>query len=156
MERRAKVEKILSLTEYEKGLYGGGRSPSQGQMLITGPGPHPERRIGFCVQIRKNCGQFGSDMIFLRHPDGSLVTHENQAFFPMTEEQEVLARTIFTDLPEDEDYSRGYSCCDKVHAVGFLIAHSESKPMPNTPFNIVVESRDPDGEAHKTFISHTG
>ncbi|CAM3961697.1 hypothetical protein [Serratia silvae] len=38
----------------------------------------------------------------IRHPDGALITHENQCYIGMTEEQERLARSIFTDLPEDE------------------------------------------------------
>jgi hypothetical protein len=136
------IEAVLALTDYKKGMYGDGRHPSQGQMVITGPqmGATREKRIGFCVQIRKNCGQFGSDMVFLRHPDESLTTHENQSYFAMTAEQESLARTLFTHLPEDEDYSEGYRCCDKVTEIGFLIDHSKSKPMPNTPFNLTIES----------------
>ena len=79
------VQQILALTDYSLGL-NFGRHPSQGQFVVTGPqmGGGAERRIGFCVQIRKQRGQFGSDMVFLRHPDGGLVTHENQSYFAMT------------------------------------------------------------------------
>lgn len=156
--RHEVVEQVLALTDYAKGMYGGERHPAQGQMVITGPnmGQHAEKRIGFCVQVRKNCGQFGSDMVFLRHPDESLTTHENQAYFAMTEIQENLARTIFTHLPENEDYSEGYRCCDKVHEIGFLIDHSASTPLPNTPFNLTIESRNPYGGASKTLIAHIG
>jgi hypothetical protein len=152
MERSEVVKQVLALTDYAKGMYGN-RHPAQGQMVVTGPqmGGSAEKRIGYCVQIRKNCGQFGSDMVFLRHPDGSLTTHENQAYFTMTEDQEKLARTLFSELPEGEDYSEGYRCCNKVHELGFLIDYSESTPMPNTPFNLTIS----DGVS-KTLISHIG
>jgi hypothetical protein len=69
------VQAILALTDYTLSL-NFGRSPTQGQFVITGAqaGGPLERRIGFCVQIRKKCGQFGSDLLFLRHPSGELVT----------------------------------------------------------------------------------
>ena len=144
---------VIGMTDYSKGLFGGERLPTQGQMVVTGPNNLTvEKRLGFCVQVRKGCGQFGSDMVFLRHPDGSLTTHENQAYFPMSEEQEALARTVFTDLPEDEDYTHGYLCCAKVHEVGFLIENSKSQPTPNTPFSLTVESSNGD----RTLIRHIG
>jgi len=67
-------------------------------------------------------------MVFLRHPDERLTTHENQCYIAMTEEQEHLARQLFSQLPEAEDYSHGYRCCDKIHEVGFLIETSTSQP----------------------------
>jgi hypothetical protein len=151
-ERSEIVKQVLALTDYTKGMYGD-RHPAQGQMVVTGQqvGGSTEGRIGYCVQIRKNCGQFGSDMVFLRRPDGGLTTHENQGYYPMTDEQEKLARSLFAELPEDEDYSEGYLCCGKVHELGFLIDHSKSTPTPNTPFNLTVS----DGTS-KTLITHIG
>lgn len=114
---------------------------TQGCMVVTGAqvGTRDrERLLGYCVQIRKGRGQFGSDMVFLRHTDGSLVTHENQSFFLMTEEQELLAKPLFRELPEDEDYSHGYNCCNKVREVGFVIENSASVPTPDTSFAITV------------------
>jgi hypothetical protein len=66
------------------------------------------------------------------------VTHENQGFFLMTAEQELLARPLFEELKEDEDYSHGYLCCDKVQEVGFVVENSASVPSPDTPFAITV------------------
>ena len=129
-ERAALVERVLSLTDFSL-LVRSGSSLKQGQFLVTGPQvgeKHPEKRIGFCIQVRLRCGQFGSDMVFLRHPDESLTTHENQCYIAMTDEQEQLARQLFSHLPEDQDYSQGYRCCDKVHEVGFLIEDSASQP----------------------------
>jgi hypothetical protein len=147
------VAAVLEMTDYSKELFGGARLPTQGQMVVTGlHNLSIEKRLGFCVQIRRGCGQFGSDMVFLRHPDGSLTTHENQAYFPMSEKQETLARTLFSDLPEEEDYTHGYSCCAKVHEVGFLIENSKSQPTPNTPFSLTVKSSNGD----RTLIQHIG
>ena len=115
---------------------------SQGCMVVTGMQVgrrEPERQLGFCVQIRKARGQFGSDMVFLRHTDGALVTHENQSFFLMTEEQEALARPLFQELPEEEDYSHGYSCCNNVREVGFVVENSASVPTPDTSFAITIK-----------------
>ena len=36
-----------------------------------------EQRTGLLVQVRKDCGQFGSDIYFIRRRDGSLATFEN-------------------------------------------------------------------------------
>lgn len=145
------VAQVLSMIDHSKGLFGE-RRPTQGQMVVTGIQMRgsPENRIGFCVQIRKNRGQFGSDMVFLRHPNEALTTHENQCYFAMTQEQEALARTLFTHLPQDEDYSHGYKCYDKVHEKGFLIENSASQPMPNTPFIVTVQGGD--GGCERTMV----
>lgn len=103
----------------------------------------PVMRLGYCVQIRKGRGQFGSDMVFLRHPNGNLSTHENQSYVAMTEEQEALAKTIFDVLPEDEAMEDGsdpeYRDCDKIGETGFLILDSKSEPIPNSPFTVTVK-----------------
>jgi len=143
-ERAELVARILEMCDSNRfvaGLAGSRLQLTQGCMVVTGlpAGPrNAERRLGFCVQIRRKRGQFGSDMVFLRHPDGDLVTHENQCFYLMTPEQEALARPLFTDLPEDEDFGHGYSCCNKVREVGFIIENSASEPMPNTAFGITI------------------
>lgn len=144
------VAQILSLTDYNLSFtFSDPRHPAQGQFVITGPQitSNVENRIGFCVQIRRNRGQFGSDMVFLRHPCGGLTTHENQSYFGMTPEQELLARSLFEaeDLPENEDYSHGYLCCGKVHETGFIVDDSASQPTPDTPFTITVRRDAPRG-----------
>lgn len=137
---------ILDLSVF--GSIGPLRHPGQGQFVTTGlqgGGSPPSKHLGFCVQVRKGIGQFGSNMVFLRHPDGSLTTHENQSYHPLSELQEKLARTIFTDLPEHEDYSEGYTSCDKVHEIGFVVENSASQPSPVTPTYLTVT--DADGSA---------
>lgn len=143
--RAARVARIISTCDPDRFVSGlsetSMRTMTQGCMVVTGlqaDRRDPERQIGFCVQIRRKRGQFGSDMVFLRHTDGSLVTHENQGFFLMTAEQETLARPLFVELPEQEDYSHGYSCCNKVREVGFVIENSASVPTPDASFAIAM------------------
>lgn len=157
--RSTLVAQILGMVDYKKSCRISGQSfgfPLQGQMVITGPqlSQDQEKRMGFCVQVRKGCGQFGSDMVFLRHPDGSLTTHENQAYFGMTDRQIELARPLFDSLPEDEDYTQGYTCCDKIHEVGFLIGDSKSRPSRNASFTLTVDSTDESGNPSKQIFTH--
>lgn len=125
----------------------------QGQIVSTGfilPN-NPLSRVGYVTQVRKGVGQFGSDLVFLRLANGRLMTHENQGFFCLNEEQEALARSVFEDLPEDEDYSHGYTCVNKVHEIGFFIENSESTPTPITG-NMSITVKHGDKTEHISFI----
>lgn len=134
----------------DKRLYGmasTGIEMQQGQFVIAcmmRPND-PEMRVGHIVQIRKRCGQFGSDKVFMRLHDGRLIAHENQGFWSMTDEQVQLTRAVFEPqhLPDVEDYSQGYLCCDKVHEVGFIVLDSKSPPSPDVhPMNMTIERAD--------------
>jgi len=46
-----------------------------------------DKRIGRLVQIRKGVGAFGSDLLFLRMHDGSLMSFENVALRPADDKQ---------------------------------------------------------------------
>lgn len=132
------LARIVELNDFNR-MITHDRTPSQGQFVVTGPnfqGDHA--RVGYCVQIRKCVGQFGSDMVFLRHANGSLTVHENNCYCAMDSEQEELARAAFEVLPEDEEYELGYSDCAKVHEVGFLIEASQSRGTPDAPFAIAI------------------
>lgn len=66
------LEKIVKLADYQR-MISHSNNPGQGQFVVTGPNfLGDSARIGYCVQVRKRVGQFGSDMVFLRHADGSL------------------------------------------------------------------------------------
>lgn len=94
-------------------------SPEPGVYVITGMqagnmrgqlGWH--RYIGYVVQLRKKAGAFGSDMVLLRHPDGSLICHENQSFCLMNEYWLEQAKSLFPKgmTPEEyEDYTEAYT-----------------------------------------------
>ncbi|HEI8868333.1 TPA: plasmid protein [Serratia odorifera] len=136
------IKQVIGLVDYNK-MINPSAHPAQGQFVVTGTTSGDDsKRLGYCVQVRKRRGQFGSDMVFLRHYDGSLCTHENQFYFAMTDEQLGLARSIFTFQPEAEDYSLGFRCCRKILEVGFVIENSASEPMPDSPFLITVMSKE--------------
>lgn len=123
-KRRPTLERILALRDPRRLMLQ--ELPKQGQFLLTGSqvgGSAVEKRLGYCVQIRKGAVELGTDVYFLRHADGSLTTHENQFFYALSPEQEALARTVFTHLPENEDYGLGYRCTDKVLRTGFLVSN---------------------------------
>lgn len=95
--------------------------PLPGEYVITGiqaGNLHGEKGwrkyIGYVAQVRLEAGAYGTDMIFLRHPDGGLMTHENQCFFRPVGDflDQVLAifpPDIHPDLTEDhtQEYSIG-------------------------------------------------
>jgi len=114
--------------------------PSFGQFVVTGPNSLPASdRVGFCVQVRRKVGQFGSDMVILRHANGDLYIHENNFYIALTAEQEELARFLFTALPEDESDDREYGA-NGVLETGFVIDNSETKGSPDVPFSTVITS----------------
>ena len=133
---------IKTILEMEKGaIITEGAKLQKGQYVMSGHIFGAEglnRRIGFCVQVRLQRGQFRSDMVFLRHPDGNLVTHENQVFWALTDEQLERAIPLFSDKAEDEDYEHGYRCAGGVYEKGFLVSDSDSTPAPDTPFSITI------------------
>lgn len=134
----AQLQSITALNDY-KNLIRHDSHPEQGQFVVTGPNCGGDiDRVGYCLQVRKGVGQFGSDMILLRHAGGNITVHENQCFFAMNAVQEELARAVFTVLPEQEDYAGGYKDCEKVHEVGFIIEHSASRGSPDTSFSIMI------------------
>lgn len=115
------IETIVKARDYRKMIR---EHPEKYQFVTIGPqqGHNDKNRlIGYCVQVRKGCGQFGSDAVLLRHPNGDLVVHENQSYFPLTEEQEGAAKSLFEVLPEDEDDSLGYIVRGEGEEIGFLI-----------------------------------
>lgn len=68
--------------------------------------------VGYCVQVRKKAGEFGTDLVLLRCPDGSLHSHTNQDFYEVTGEQLELLKSVFDEgvTPEAmEDYTQEYT-----------------------------------------------
>ncbi|EBU5085886.1 plasmid protein [Salmonella enterica subsp. enterica] len=132
------LARIVELADYQRMIRHPG-NPAQGQFVVTGPNfKDDSARVGYCVQVRKHVGQFGSDMVFLRHVNGSLTVHENNCYIVMNAEQEALARSVFDVLPEDEEYDKGYRDCEKVHEVGFVVENSASHGTPDIPFAITI------------------
>lgn len=96
-----KIRENLDHTRMVSGLTHTNEKLSFGCYVITGFHANGFS-IGYVVQIREGWGTFGSDMLFLRHPDESLATHENQCFWILTDEQIELVKPFFSVTPEDE------------------------------------------------------
>ncbi|MBQ0600773.1 plasmid protein [Klebsiella oxytoca] len=121
------IKSIVDAIDYQK-MIRHDSHPVFGQFVVVGPNFGPiESRLGYCVQVRKKVGQFGSDIVFLRHRDGNLTTHENNCYVAVSEQQERLARSVFKVLPDEEEPELGYRDPNGVHETGFVIENSASK-----------------------------
>lgn len=159
MVRNEVAQRIIDSLDYVKQMIGFCDHPKRHQFVATGPQVgcrDVTRRIGYCVQVRKGCGQFGSDMVFLRHPDGALSTHENQSYLVMTDEQKQMALEIFECLPHDEANEDGsdpeYTIGGEFGETGFLIIDSKTEPTPNAPFQITIKNSNGDTVSIEQFI----
>lgn len=132
-----------------------GKHPQAGEYVITGlqagnlrgeQGWH--KYIGYVVQIRKKAGAFGSDLILLRHPDGSLMRHENQDYCRMDEFWLAEAKALFPvgmTPDEYEDYSEAYTLGkDGCPEIGKVIeAKPDNPPRYDAPMmQITIASGD--------------
>ncbi|EIX9725650.1 plasmid protein [Klebsiella pneumoniae] len=139
------IKAIVDAADYQR-MISYNQNPAFGQFVVAGYNGGPaESRLGYCVQVRKKVGQFGSDIVFLRHASGTLTAHENNCYVAVTEEQEALARSVFKLLPDDEEPEKGYSDPAGVHETGFVIENSASKASTGGPsVAITVYSRKED------------
>ncbi len=130
-----------------------GQLPEIGEYLITGlqVGNHNgekgwQKYIGYVVQIRKGIGCFGSNMIMLRHPDGTLATHENQMYYRMNKYWENKTKKLFKKgvTPEEaEDYTQPYTIGGKYPAIGKIIEANVPHPSPdNSPLMKITCTKD--------------
>lgn len=95
-------------------------------------GYNPIRLVGCVVQVRKEQGQFGSDIVFLRHSDGDLWTHENQMFWLVKEKYEEELMELFKDHISSDLDNETYTINNKQEASGFIIP-SPYKEGDHTP-----------------------
>lgn len=120
--------------------------PKKGQfVLMSSWRMHPlMRRIGFITQVRVGCGQFRSDIVFIRLIDGELITFENESYHKLSPEHVALAREVFEITPEEEfedDPEPEYSIQGKHKRRGFIINDDDTPGSPDTPFAITVIGR---------------
>ena len=98
--------------------------------------------VGYVTQIRRKFGQFESDMFLVRHPDGTLCTHENQSFYRLKGELREKALAAFKWTPTDEiedNPTLSYTIRDAYLESGFDIPHKGLEPItPPAPFAITV------------------
>lgn len=97
------IGKTVEQDNFISGMYDTGSDIQYGDFLISGLTESGCQMIGYVVQIRKQLGEFGSNMFLIRHADGDLVRHENQSFWKLTDEQTKKIKPFFFDnLPENE------------------------------------------------------
>lgn len=104
------------------------------EYVITGIQAGPSninRRVGRIVQVRLKEGAFGTALVFLRHPDGGLTTHENQSFVPLKGEDRKIVEQMFKDnnVCQDDPFNHEYTIAGKYPAKGFIILDGESKKI---------------------------
>lgn len=152
MQEKAKA--IVEARDYTRAVRYD-QHPEQGEYVITGlqsgnmhGGLGWARYIGYVVQVRKKAGAFGSDMVLLRHPDGSLGRHENQGYYRMDDLWLEQAKTLFPEgmTPDEyEDYSQAYTLGGEYPEIGKIIeAKEDGPPQHNTPM-VKITLTNPDG-----------
>lgn len=110
-----------------------------GKYLITGPqsgNNKVDKYIGKIVQVRKEAGAWGSDIVFLRHYN-SLMMHENQFFFLVKEKYFAQLDELFKDSYKDvigDSYTMHGA--EETRATGFIIP-SKIKDGETTPLREV-------------------
>lgn len=150
-----KAKEIVDARDYTRAVRYD-QHPEPGEYVITGMqagnihGQYGwEYYIGYVVQVRKKAGAFGSDMVLLRHPDGTLKRHENQSYYRMDEYWLKNAKSLFPDgmTPDEyEDYSQAYTIGDgKYPEIGKIIeAKDDGPPRDNSPM-VMITVTNPDG-----------
>lgn len=142
-----KLKAIIDARDYEK-MVGFSKYPQPGEYYLTGPIAGPERNnlarmMGYVVQVRLKAGAFGSDMVLMRCPDGTLARHENQSFFAVDEEQKQKIIDLFKKEPVD-DYSEPYTLGGEYPEIGPIIQpKADGPPTNDSPLmKITVEHSD--------------
>ena len=148
----AKQELLECITEYldenltETIYYSaiGNNKPERGEIVLAHCFANKEycfdNQFGRVVQIRSKCGQFGSDMYFLRLPDGTLMTAENQSYRQVPKHfLDDVESNFTTDISYEKDgFEKGYSIGGDQLEIGFLVDGMNTKGTPNQHFAITI------------------
>jgi hypothetical protein len=155
------LEHVLENVSYANCLMGLGQpKPTQdlrGRFMVAGyNGEAALGRVGYCVQIRRKQGQFGSDCVWLRLADGSLTIHQNNSYMSISIEDEALIRPFFVHLPEDEDYEDGFhiqGCPDSMRTEFIVEPDEDFVPRGGEGASMVIRERHEDGTEKSTHIT---
>jgi hypothetical protein len=134
-------ENMLETTYYSMGS---DDKPKFGEIVLSyrfaGKEYSFDNQLGRVVQIRTGCGQFGSDMYFLRLPDGTLLTSENQAYRKIPDPFIGDVESHFTtDIDyEKEGAEEGFTIGGKQLAIGFIVDGKDTKGTPDESFSIMI------------------
>jgi hypothetical protein len=150
-----KIEHLIEACRNPEMMVSLGTYPEPGRYVVTGiqagnfQGEKGwENYIGYVVQVRKKAGAFDSDMILLRHPDGSLSRHENQFFYYLSPLFEGEAKKLFDEdiTPEKEDYTEPYTLGEgKYPEIGKVIEPKEDGPPKDNSPMMKITVKHPDG-----------
>ena len=114
-----------------------GHYPKHGEIVKAGLIANTPRDfdhyIGYVVQIRQKRGQYGSDQYLVRHPDGSLTNHENQAFWLVPKDLAEKALSLFVKKPDEEDKSTTYTVGMDFPENGYIIEFHDGDPVGDSP-----------------------
>ena len=101
-----------------------------------------DNQFGRVVQIRLGCGQFGSDMYFIRLCTGELITAENQSFRKVPEKYIELVESHFsTSMEYEKDgFEKGYTISGNQLEIGFIIDGKNTQGTPDESFSITITS----------------
>lgn len=136
---KQEVKAIIDALDYKLMVspWGDDDYPLPGEYVLTGiqaGNLHGEKglhfRIGYVVQIRKKAGAFGSHIVLLRHPDGTLMSHMNQTFVRVSEEWQERVKAVFAKgitPSEMEDYSQPYTLGGEFPEIGGIIELKEDQ-----------------------------
>lgn len=109
-----------------------------------------EKRTGRLVQIRKGCGQFGTDVYLVRLRDGSLTTFENvlirhagdkgfeDAFYRFNGKEPPLIPG--QEIDPDDAMGVTYTIMNKWPETGFIIEHPSQPETPGS-FSLAIISK---------------
>lgn len=94
--------------------------------------------IGYPVQVRKDVGAFGSDVVLIRAFDGQLSTWENQGYLLLTKEELEIATPFFEEhISYDKENSElGFTVSGDNREIGYIIEKSKYKSNPIQPVSI--------------------
>jgi hypothetical protein len=124
------IGKILSLKDRYDNKINEFKDSDFGQYVLTWLGPPKEYMIGKLVQVRLEAGEYGSDMVLLRHADNVLMRHENQSFYRIDSKFYPELDILFKDINKDSIDTE------------YTIAGGE---QPKTGF--IIPSEIPDGQS---------
>lgn len=119
-----------------------------GDYVITGhqQGSQPLiNHTGYIVQVRGKAGDYGSDLVLIRHPDGRLMQHANQSYYKVSPQWLDNVIALFPEgmTPDGyEDYSEAYTLAGgSFPEVGKVIRPKGHHPIGNEVITTVTESK---------------
>lgn len=137
--KKSEIKKLLTEVVNDTGtMIRNFTNEDHGKYLVTGPqaGGQPiDNYVGKIVQVRKEAGAWGSDIVFLRHHN-TLCTHENQFFFLVKEKYFSKLDELFKNTKKDEIGDSYTFAGNPIEETGFIIP-SKIKDGETTPLREV-------------------